>query len=148
MKGLRLSCVLGFLVAISLCGITLDAALAQCVPDSGPENGYNTCYHNSGLYPNCIQDYDLDMPEYKGFVSEFSEYLFAPGTPVVADYFGVSCPFGEEAHGYTVERYFEFAYPSKHVEYVENTGLTWAEMIQYILMTESIIETRKMILLR
>jgi hypothetical protein len=134
MKNLVRTIVLILIAGSMAVGLTTEAARSECVPDPPPESGYRIYYHNSGLDPYCIQDFDMDMPEFWGFLSQYSPYISPNyGVPVVADGF-TGCPDpNEEPHGVVVERFFDFAYNNATAELVEMTGfLSWADMIQYI----------------
>jgi hypothetical protein len=126
--------VLGVLILVVLAGGDVFAQHGNCVPDP-TDSGYRVYYHNAGLYPECpecIQDLDMDMPEYQKFIDDFPVSDIS-GPPVISDKFP-SCPSGEQPHGKVVWDYFEYAYyADENVADTSRAGNSkWADVIHRI----------------
>ncbi len=103
---------------------------AQCVDEHPWRHGYNIYDYNTGVWPRCIQDVDMDLPELADFLAEFGAPT--PGVPVIADIFNIYCEPDHVPHGVMVETYFDHVYSRWPAEHVEMATGTWAEKIQYI----------------
>ena len=120
-------------VCVAFCSIAFDAARGgECT--IAPRGGaYRIFYHNSGLYPLCIQDFDMDIPEYRAFLSDFSQFIVPTGHAVIGDNFLVHCedptPY---VHAEIVEDYLGWSYGSNVALHEEASGVSWVQLVNNI----------------
>lgn len=134
--------VLALTVFLGLSWVSLARA-ADCVPEFPPDDAYRIYFHNPGICASCdgasgdcVQDLDMDFPEYLAFMSNYQAYLGSGGTSVIGDSF-VQCTNQDEVpHGSVVRDYYEYAAGDNNIDNVESSSYgSWEAMVQDIAST-------------
>ncbi len=126
----------GILICLMLL-ISFQEVSAQCSSPPVVNAAYRTFVHNSGYFNNCVQDYDLDIPESSAFKTSFAGYFASAQRPVIGDWFdydnSICIPLGKDPHGVVVERYVN-CMSSLSADIVDNSYYTlpWDSLVIYI----------------
>jgi len=127
-RGMALLCAC-FTLAVLIVGPVLGG---ECTipPRLG---GYRIFYHNSGVNPNCVNDYDMDIPEYRAFLSEYASFLAQQRPALIGDNFLAQCqeptPY---VHAYIVKDYLDWVYGNDISLTEEASEFPWVEFVNHI----------------